>query len=380
MTNQFFARIKKELDRRKDENLLRQLKVYDSYRLNLSSNDYLQMRTHPDVISASAVATKKFGAGSGASPLLSGYLPCHQDLLNKLTLWKRKSTGMIFNSGFMANQALLKQLPGPKDIVLADKLVHHSIIQALDNKRARYKRYRHLDMDHLEQLLNEHHADHETVFVVTESVFSMDGDYPDLVRLTALKTKYPFILILDEAHGTGIFGPTGGGLAEEQNVHDKVDILVGTFGKALGGMGAYVLTDNSSIVNYLINTAGEFIYSTFLSPAQAGAAEAAIGIVQGLDEDRKNIRANAVWFRSELQKAGWETNNFDSQIVPLILGQAKMIESLSRFLGEKGILVSAIRPPTVAKDSSRLRFSIHSGITRQNLNEILELLNQWRKD
>ena len=379
MTEQYFARIDKELDRRRSEDLLRHLQIRAPCRLNLSSNDYLQLRTHPDVIASAAMAMEKFGAGSGASPLLSGYLPCHQDLINKLTVWKRKSAGMLFNTGFMANQAALKHLPGRKDIVLADRLVHHSIIQALDNKRTRFKRYRHLDMDHLEQALAENHARYETVFVVTESVFSMDGDYPDLERLTALKSRYPFILILDEAHATGIFGDTGAGLAEEQNAHDKVDILVGTLGKALGSMGGYILTDNQAVIDYLINTAGEFIYSTFLPPAQAGAAEAAIGIAQSMAAERKSIRANAVWFRKELQNAGWETNNFDSQIVPLIVGKAKMAEDLSGFLLEKGILASAIRPPTVQIDSSRLRFSIHSGVTRQNLNEILELLNQWRK-
>jgi 7-keto-8-aminopelargonate synthetase-like enzyme len=197
--------------------------------------------------------------------------------------------------------------------------------------------------------------------------------------LASLKSKYSFILILDEAHGTGVFGPTGGGLAEECGILDHVDILVGTLGKALGGMGAYVLTSHQSIIDYLINMAGEFIYSTYFPPAQAGAGIAAIKIAQNLNEERKFIRDNATWFRNELNEAGWKTNNYDSQIIPLIIGSAKKAENLGQLLLENGILVGTVRPPTVPKDSSRIRFSIHSGITRENLLEILELLSQWRK-
>ena len=211
--------------------------------------------------------------GSGASPLLSGFLPCHQSLLNHLRKWKHKSYGLLFNAGFMANQAVLKHLPGENDLVLADKLIHHSIAQALVQGSARFKRYHHLDLEHLRELLEANFKDYETVFVVTESVFSMDGDYPDLKKLVELKKDYPFILILDEAHGTGVFGKTGGGLAEEMQVQDRVDILIGTLGKSLASMGAYVLSDSSTIIDFLVNRAGEFISSTFLSPATVGSAE-----------------------------------------------------------------------------------------------------------
>jgi 8-amino-7-oxononanoate synthase len=379
VNQKFLDRLQNELSSRKKDNTLRSLRINKEYKLNLSTNDYLQLRKHPEVISSAIKTMNVYGTGTGASPLLSGYLDCHQQLVNQLTMWKNKSSGMLFNTGFIANQAILKCIPGVKDLVLVDRLAHHSIMQVLEFGKVRFRRYSHIDMEHLEQMLELNKDRYESIFVVTESIFSMDGDYPDLKKLASLKSKYSFILILDEAHGTGVYGPTGGGLAEENEILKHVDILMGTLGKALGGMGAYVLTSNQTIIDYLVNMSGEFIYSTYFPPAQVGAAIAAIDIAKEMNDERKLIRENAAWFRKELLEAEWKTNNFDSQIIPLIVGKAQQAEELAQYLMDKDILVSSVRPPTVPKDSSRIRFSIHSGITRENLQEILELLNQWRK-
>ncbi|MFQ5481415.1 MAG: aminotransferase class I/II-fold pyridoxal phosphate-dependent enzyme, partial [Nitrospinaceae bacterium] len=201
MTSPFHLRLTRELDSRRNRNLWRTLQLPGPHRWNLAHNDYLQLRRHPDVIRAAQEAAAMYGAGSGASPLLTGYQPCHDELLNRLKAWKQKREGLLFNTGFMANQALLKHLPGPRDLVLADRLVHHSMTQALASRGSRFRRYRHLDLGHLEELLDRHHRHHETLFVVTESVYSMDGDYPDLAGMAALKRRRPFIWILDEAHG-----------------------------------------------------------------------------------------------------------------------------------------------------------------------------------
>lgn len=278
----------------------------------------------------------------------------------------------------MANQAVLKHLPGPADLVLADKLVHHSMVQALVQGKAKFKRYNHLDLDHLEELLSQRHKNHETLFVVTESVFSMDGDYPDLKRLVDLKSRYPFIWILDEAHGTGVFGPSGGGLAEELGVLSQVDILVGTLGKALASMGGYVLTNSRAVVDYLINYSGELIYSTFLSPAQAGAASAALDLVRNAKEKRDHLRSLAVRLRKELTDGGWTTNAFDSQIVPVIIGDIAKTMDLKNVLRKRGFLVGAVRPPTVSSGTSRLRISLHSKVTEEHLGELLSVLDQWK--
>ncbi len=368
------ARLQKELDRLRRENLERKVAVHGGVQLNLSANDYLNLRSHPDVIAAAQRTAERYGTGSGASPLLSGFLPCHRDLLERLKQWKGKPHGMLFNSGFLANQALMHHLPGKTDLVLADKLVHHSIVQALMRGQAKFKRYRHLDLDHLEKLLEAERGQYETVFVVTESVFSMDGDHPDLVRLAALKEKFAFTWVLDEAHATGVFGPTGGGLAEAMGVLDAVDILVGTLGKALASMGAYVLCSSQTLTDYLTNRAGEFIYSTFLAPAQAGAALAALDIVQAADKQRKDLRALSRWLRERLQAQGWQTPDGESPIVPILVGDADKALSLRDRLLQQGILTGAVRPPTVPAGTARLRVSLHAGVSREQLQGMLDLL------
>jgi 8-amino-7-oxononanoate synthase len=379
LTHPLESRLQNELNQRQATGLLRTLEVLDACKTNLISNDYFQLRSHPQVIEGAKAALELYGASSSASPLLSGFLPCHEHLINQLKAWKQKSAGLLFNTGFMANQALLTHLPGPRDLVLADRLIHHSIAQTLGKNDTRFKRYHHLDLDHLEELLNRHSKEYETIFVVTESVFSMDGDYPDLPRMAALKRKHPFIWILDEAHGTGVFGPTGGGLAEEQGVLSEVDILVGTLGKALASMGAYVLTHSKTIIDYLVNYSGELIYSTYLGPPQVGAAEAALKIIQNSQNIARNIRSTANRFREQLRNDGWQTNAFDSQIVPVILGDPKDALELRNKLLEYGILVGAVRPPTVPQNSSRLRFSFHADVGEKKVEEILRLLNSWKK-
>lgn len=377
LTDPFHNRLEKELEKRK--NLLRRIEVYKPCRLNLSSNDYLQLRFHPKVIEAAITAIKKYGSGSGASPLLSGFLPCHDQLIKQLLEWKGKKSGMLFNTGFMANQALLKHLPGKCDLMLVDRLIHHSMAQALTQSKAKFKRYDHLDLSHLEDLLRRNHKDYETVFVATESVFSMDGDYPDLPRLMDIKSRYPFCLILDEAHATGIFGKNGCGLAEEMGVSDKVDIIMGTLGKSLASMGAYVLTNSSTVTDYLINFAGEFIYSTFLSPAQAGAASAAIEVIRAEPDKRRELQSVSAWFRRELTAIGWPENHeaLASPIIPIVVDEVDEALELKKLLLKEGILVGAVRPPTVP--TPRLRISLHSGVTQEHLKDMLKVLKQWKK-
>ena len=378
MNDPLESRLQTELNQRQTTGLLRTLEIQDACTTNLISNDYFQLRSHPKVIEGARIALERYGASSSASPLLSGFLPCHEQLIGKLKAWKQKSSGLLFNTGFMANQALLTHLPGPRDLILADRLIHHSIAQTLGKHDTRFKRYHHLNLDHLEELLHVNSKNYETVFVVTESVFSMDGDYPDLPAMAALKKKYPFVWILDEAHGTGVFGPTGGGLAEEQGVLQEVDILVGTLGKALASMGAYVLTNSKTIIDYLINFSGELIYSTYLGPPQTGAAEAALKIIQNSQSTARKIRTTANQFREQLTSSGWNTHAFDSQIVPVIVGDPKDALELRNKLLEHGILAGAVRPPTVPQDSSRLRFSFHAGVGEEKVAEIITLMNSWK--
>ena len=377
MTKKFTNRLNQDLNDRREKHLHREVRLYNNYQHNLISNDYFQLRFHPKVIAGAKIACEKHGSGSCASPLLSGFLSCHQELLDEILNWKQKSSGMLFNSGFVANQAVLKHLPGKNDFVLADRLIHHSLAQALVQSPAKFKRYNHLDMADLETLLQKNHKKYDTIFVVTESVFSMDGDYPDLKTLVALKKKFPFILLLDEAHGTGVFGEHGGGLAEEMNVLDEVDIIVGTLGKALASMGAYVLTNNPSIIDYLTNEAGEYIYSTFLPPSQVGAALESIKLIKTFDEQRKNLRSLSKYFREGLNQ---NSEEMESPIIPVLIGDPQETIELRDQLLSKGILVGAVRPPTVPANSSRLRISLHSKINEALVDELLKLLDPWKKN
>jgi len=205
----------------------------------------------------------------------------------------------------------------------------------------------------------------------------MDGDYPDLKNLVELKNKFPFILILDEAHGTGVFGKNGGGLAEEMGVLPEVDILIGTFGKALASMGAYVLANNSSVIDYLTNVAGEYIYSTFLAPSQVGAAHEAIKLIKDFDKQREKIRKLSKYFRKSLNQNSFL---FESPIIPILIEDPMETMVLRDRLLEKGILVGAVRPPTVPEKTSRLRISLHSGVEKTLVDELLSFLNTWKKN
>ena len=374
MIEKLTRRLKKDLNDRKAKNLYREVKLYSSYRYNLASNDYFCLRFHPKVISKAQEACELYGTGSGASPLLSGFLPCHKELLDEILRWKKKSSGILFNSGYAANQSILKYLPRKKDLILADRLIHNSLAQGLKQSAAKFIRYSHINMIDLENLLQKHHENYDSIFVITESVFSMDGDYPDLKKLVALKKKFPFILVLDEAHGTGVFGPTGGGLAEEMGVLSEIDILMGTLGKSLGSMGAYVLSNDQSIIDYLTNEASEYIYSTFLSPSQAGAALEAIKLIKKYDKQRKDLINLSKYLRKGVNPS---SKDYLSPIIPVLIGDSQKTIKLRDVLLEKGILVGAVRPPTVPANTSRLRISINTGINKSVLNELISILENY---
>jgi len=377
LIKKFTSRLDQDLNKRREKHLHREVRLYSDYRHNLASNDYFQLRFHPQVISRAKKACEIYGTGSGASPLLSGFLPCHQELLDEILNWKNKPFGMLFNSGFVANQSILKHLPGKNDFVLADRLIHHSLAQSLLSCPAKFKRYDHLDLESLEGLLQNNYQNYDTIFVVTESVFSMDGDYPNLKALVALKKKYPFILVVDEAHGTGIFGENGGGLAEEMGVLPEIDILVGTLGKSLASMGAYVLTNHPSIIDFLTNTAGEYIYSTFLPPSQAGAALEAIRLIKNFDREREKLRNLSKYLRKALNSPG---KVYESPIIPILIGDPHKTLEIRDKLLDKGILVGAVRPPTVPANTSRLRVSLNSEVNESTVNELLNILGEWKKN
>ena len=343
----------------------------------LADNDYLGLSRHPEVVAAAQAATERWGASSAASPLISGYTEEHEALERELTAWCGFSHGLVWNTGFAANAAVLGHLPKPGDLVFADRLIHASMISGLLASGARLLRYPHLDLDKLESLL-EKHRDHDgVVWVVTESVFSMDGDYPNLRRLAELKRRYGFILVIDEAHATGWYGSSGAGLVEAAGVADAVDILVGTMGKGLGGFGAYTLFHDELFRRHLINFAGEFIYSTYLPPACAAAARASVRVVRGFSETyRTELHAQSRRWREVLRGVVEAVPEGDSPIIPVPLGEAGRTLVAAESLARAGWQVGAVRPPTVPAGGARLRLSLKAGLPAGEPERFAEALRK----
>jgi len=369
-------RLRAALDERADRGLLRGTVAREAGepRLNLADNDYLGLSRHPAVLAAAAEALRRWGASSSASPLVTGYTALHAELEAALAAWHRYPCALVMNSGFAANGAVLGGLPRPGDLVLADRLVHASMIEGILRSGARLRRFAHNDLGALEALLAEPPAPPGQVFVATESVYSMDGDGPDLARLAALRDRHGFTWILDEAHAAGWHGASGSGLQEEQGVAGAADIVVGTLGKALGSQGAYVLSRAPEVRETLVNLAGEFVYSTHLAPPAVAAALAALGVARGLADERPRLHRLSRDWRQGLVEAGFAVPSGHSPVVPLVLGAPDRALRAAAALRAGGFLVSAIRPPTVPDGTSRIRLSLRLGLREADREAFLAVL------
>ena len=373
-----FASALAERDRLHQRRHLRVAPLPGPRTLNLSDNDYLDLAHDPAVRAAAAQASAIYGTSASASPLITGWKEPHAALLDALCRWHGFPHGMIWTSGYAANSAVLGTLPEKGDLILADRLIHHSMIAGLSRSGARFKRYPHLDLDRLEAELAAA-PEGGALWVVTESVFSMDGDYPDLRRLAELKRHREFFLVLDEAHGLGWYGPAGAGLAAAQGASYAVDVLVGTLGKTLASGGAYTLFRDEAVRDILINRAGEFIYSTGIPPGAAAAAEAAVERTRTLVSDQPNWQAASRIFRERLRAEGWSTLAGDSPIVPVVLNAESDALSLAAALRADDIWAAAVRPPTVPAGTSRVRFSLKRGFGAAEIDRVLAVLAHWRR-
>jgi 8-amino-7-oxononanoate synthase len=374
-------RVGERLAERTQAGLRRSLRVYseDAGVLNLSSNDYLALAHDPVVAAAAARTAWDEGTSAAASPLITGWRRAHAELSATLCAWHGFAHGLIWSSGYAANGGVLGTLPKPGDLVLADRLIHHSMVAGILRSGARLRRYPHLDLAALERELAAAEPG-RTVFVVTESVFSMDGDYPDLRRIAELRRRYGFCWILDEAHALGWYGMTGAGLAEEQGVVADVDVLVGTCGKTLASGGAYTLFHHELWRDALINEAGEFIYSTALPPPSAAAARAAVGRVRELAAaDQAAWKHASRRLRERLRGAGWDAPAGDAPIVPIMIGDAGRTVALATHLRAAGIGVAAVRPPTVPEGTSRLRLSLQRTFNEADETRLLAALAAGRE-
>jgi glycine C-acetyltransferase/8-amino-7-oxononanoate synthase len=322
--------------------------------LLLCSNNYLGLADHPRVRSAAAEAADRFGAGAGASRLISGSMSLHAELERRLAAFKGTEGALLFGSGYLANVGVVSAIANG-GVVFSDELNHASIIDGCRLAGARTFIYRHRDTEHLEWGLRE--AGEEARLIVTDGVFSMDGDVAPLCELAALARRSRCMLMVDEAHGTGALGPGGRGAVAAAGLAGGVDIVIGTLGKALGGYGAYACASRE-LIELLVNTARPFIYSTAPQPPSVGAALAALDVLEARPYIVEQLRRNAATLRGSLAAEGLEVGGSRTQIIPLIVGDARAATALCERALRDGVFAQAIRPPTVPDGSSRLRLTV----------------------
>jgi 8-amino-7-oxononanoate synthase len=325
--------------------------------LNFSSNDYLDLAHHRHVVDRSREALEQYGVGSTASRLVTGTLPIHEELEERLAREKGYESALVFGSGYMANVGTIPVLAERHDLIFADKLVHASMIDACRLSGGKLVRFSHNDAASLEERLQRHAEDDGRKLIITESVFSMDGDLAPLTLITQLAEKYGAMLMVDEAHATGTFGPHGAGLIREAELENSVTVSMGTLSKALAGYGGFVAC-SSKLRNLLINSSRAFIYTTAPAPAVIGAALGAMDVLEASPNLGNILQANADYFRSLLHDGGLDTLQSESQIIPVVIGDNDKAITASQTLREQGLIAAAIRPPTVPPGSARLRLSV----------------------
>ena len=339
--------------------------------INFSSNDYLGLTHHPVVVERASRWAREFGAGAGASQLVTGHLAALAAIETKIARAKQSEAALVLASGWQCNASVLpalldKALWGETPLVLADRLIHASLHVGLSQGHGRCLRYRHDDLGRLEDLLRANADRPGPRFIVSETVFSMDGDACDVGALKAIADRWNAFLYLDEAHATGVLGKTGFGLTPGHGV----DLAMGTFSKGMGGFGAYVAC-SAILRDTLINRASGLIYATALPPAVLGAMDAALDLVPGMAAERARLQMMAAGLRDRLQSAGLDTGRSSTQIVPVILGDEHRTLAVARALEDRGVLGIAIRPPTVPTGTSRIRFALSAAHSAADLDHLV---------
>lgn len=346
------------------------------HNLNFASNDYLGLSNHPKLLQAAYDFAKIYGVGATGSRLLSGDRTIFLELEQQISKDKGTEAALIFNSGFQANISVLSSLLDfnvleAKPLVFFDKLNHSSLYQAIFLSKAELIRYRHNDMQHLADLLAVNANVDRPKFIVTETLFGMDGDLLPIEDLIFLANKYQAFVYLDEAHATGIIGDRGYGLAAKVDFKGVDYLLMGTFSKAVGCSGAYIAS-NKVIIDYLINKAPGFMFSTAMSPVLIGAVSKAWGLIKDLAVERRLLFEQAAYLRQRLQRLGIAINNSNTHIIPIVLEQEQQVLTAKTEFMRKGILLSAIRPPAVPVGTARLRIALNSSHDYAGLGLLLD--------
>ena len=344
--------------------------------LNFCSNDYLGLASHPTVIAAFQQAAARYGVGSGSSHLVCGHSAEHHALEEELAIFTGRERALLFSTGYAANTGIVQALVGRGDAVFEDRLNHASLIDGGLASGARFQRYRHNDVAHLKEQLENSSAAKK--LIVTDGVFSMDGDVAPLAVLAALAQQYDAWLMVDDAHGFGVMGAQGGGVAEHFGLGvQRLPVLMGTLGKGAGSFGAFVAGDND-LIEYLINTARPYIYTTALPPAVAAASRASLVLIRAGQGLRESLRERIAQFRNGASILGLDLMPSDTPIQPILLGSNERALAWSAALERQGCLVSAIRPPTVPVGQARLRVTLTAAHQVEDVDHLLQALADCR--
>jgi glycine C-acetyltransferase len=355
--------------------------VFDGKRvINLASNNYLGLTTHPKLSEAAIAATKKYGVGSGAVRTVSGTMSIHMELEEKIARFKKTEACVVFQSGFAANAGTVSAILGKDDFIISDELNHASIIDGARLSRAKIKVFRHKDTAHAEELLKEIAGDPGHKLIITDGVFSMDGDVGPLPALCDLAEKYGAIMMVDDAHASGVLGKNGRGTPDHFNVHGRVDVQVGTLSKAIGALGGYVC-GSKELIDFLYHRARPFLFSTSHPPSVAATCIAAFDVLEQEPELMDKLWANTRFFKKELGLLGFNiggsiTPASETPITPIIVGEGRLAMEFSRELFNEGVFTPGIAFPTVAEGKARLRTIMTATHTHDQLTKALEVLKK----
>jgi glycine C-acetyltransferase len=351
--------------------------------INLASNNYLGLANHPKLVEASLAATRTYGVGSGAVRTIAGTMRIHMELEEKIARFKNVEACVVFQSGFAANAGTVSAILGKEDFILSDELNHASIIDGARLSRAKIKVFRHKDAAHCEELLNEVANEPGHKLVITDGVFSMDGDIGPVDKLAVVAEKYGAIMMVDDAHASGVLGRNGRGSIDHFGVHGRVDVQVGTLSKAIGALGGYVC-GSKDLIDYLYHRARPFLFSTSHPPSVAATCIAAFDILESEPERIERLWKNTKYFQGELKRLGFNiggvtTPATETPITPVIVGDGRLAMDFSRALFEEGVMGTGIAFPTVPEGKARIRLILTSEHTRTQLDRVLETMERVAK-
>lgn len=379
-----------EVQKLKNEGLYQKLRILEGAQLpvarfdgreviNLSSNNYLGLATHPKMKQRALAALEKYGVGSGAVRTIAGTMTIHMELEQKIAQFKSSEASVVFQSGFTANAGTVAAVIGPDDVIISDELNHASIIDGCRLSKAAIKRFPHKDLEGCEKVLKEISGHRGHKLLITDGVFSMDGDIAPLPGLVDLAEKYECIMMIDDAHASGVLGRNGRGTVDHFGLHGRVDIQVGTLSKAIGALGGYVCSTRDAI-EFLYHRARPFLFSTSHPPSVAASCLAAFELLDEEPQLVERLWANTRFFKEGLENLGFNTGASETPITPIIVGDAALAHQFSRELFAAGVFAQSIGYPTVAKGKARLRTIVTATHTHESLVRALEILKNVGKN